>query len=117
MPSRGFRLSHLDLEKIHDIAHEYADRNANRVVRCLLDLGLAVWNRLTESQRRLVLDRESVRHCDARIKRKLELTGREEELSARLGFALPTGTKESIRRFARRTGTSMSEVARERLRA
>ena len=113
--SRGFRLSHLQLERIFDVAGDL-HANVNQVVKCLLDLGLGVWGRLSEGQRRQVLERTYVRYCDARIKRKLELSQREEELNARLGFALPTETKQSIRRLAKRTKSSMSEVVREKLR-
>jgi len=115
MSSRGFRLSRLMLERIYDVAGEMGS-NANQIVKCVVDLGLGVWERLTEGQRRQVLERTYVRYCDARVKRKLEFSVKDEELGARLGFALPTGTKESIRRFAKRTRTSMSEVAREKLR-
>ena len=46
MPSRGFRLSRLQLERIFQIASD-AKVNVNHVVKCLLDLGLGVWGRMT----------------------------------------------------------------------
>lgn len=111
--SRGFRLSHLQLERIFDVAGDL-HANVNQVVKCLLDLG--VWGRLSEGQRRQVLERTYVRYCDARIKRKLELSQEAVVLNDRLGFALPSETKQSVRRLANKTGTSMSEVVREKLR-
>jgi len=115
MTSRGFRFSHLQLERIYDVAAD-AHANANHVVKCLVDLGLNVWKRLSEGQRRQVLKQTSLRYHDARIKRKLELTQKDVELSARLGFALPSETKRSIKRLADRAHTTMSEVVREKLR-
>lgn len=76
IPSRGFRLSHLQLDRVFDIAADL-HANANQVVKCLIDLGLGVWGRLSEGQRRQVLERTYVRYCDARIKRKLELSSRQ----------------------------------------
>ena len=116
MTSRGFRLSRLQLERVYDVGSD-VHANANQVVKCLVDLGLNVWERLTETQRRQVLKETSLRYHDARIKRKLELTQKEVELSARLGFALPSETKRSIKRLADRAHTTMSEVVREKLRA
>ena len=52
----------------------------------------------------------------SRIQQKIESIRNDEELGARLGFTLPARTKESIRRLAKRTKTSMSEIAREKLR-
>jgi hypothetical protein len=114
--SRGFRFSRLQLERIFDAAAD-VHTNANHLVKCLLDLGLGVWGRLTEGQRLQVIEQTYVRYCDARIRRKLELSQREVELNARLGFALPAATKQSIRRLAEQTRTSMSQVAREKLTA
>jgi len=116
MASRGFRLSHLQMERIFDIAAD-VHANANQVVKCLIDLGLGVWGRLTEGQRRQVLERTYIRYCDARITRKLEFSQKQEELGDRLGFALPVETKQSIRRLAKQTRSSMSQIAREKLRA
>jgi len=123
MSSRGFRLSHLQLERVYDIASEL-HANPNQVVKSLVHLGLEIWGRLTEHQRRRVLTATGLRYRDttvlrnySRIQQKIESLRKEEEFNARLGFALPTGTKESIRRLAKRTGTSMSEVAREKLKA
>ena len=72
---------------------------------------------MTEGQRRQVLERTYIRYCDARIKRKLEFSQKQEELSDRLGFALPVETKQSIRRLAKQTRSSMSQIAREKLKA
>jgi len=116
LTSRGFRLAHLQMERIYDLTSE-VHANANQVVKCLIDLGLNVWARLSQGQRRQVLKQTSLRYFDARIKRKLELTQKEVELNDRLGFALPSGTKRSIKRLANRTHTTMSEVAREKLRS
>ena len=116
MTSRGFRLAHLQLERIYNVTAE-VHANANQVVKCLIDLGLNVWERLTEMQRRQVMKQTSLRYHDSRIKRKLELTRKEAELNARLGFALPSDTKRSIKHLARRTRTTMSEIVREKLRA
>lgn len=121
MTSRGFRLSHLQLEKIFNAGGE-VHANANQVVKCLIDLGLGVWGRLSETQRHQVLKATALRYCDARILqkpriiRKFELTQKQVELNDRLGFALPTETKRAIKRLADRTKTSMSEIAREKLR-
>jgi len=122
MPSRGFRLSHLQMEHICDVASEFR-ANPNQVVKSLIHLGLEIWGRLTEQQRRRVLAATGLRYGDvrvlrrySRIQQKIESLRSDEELGARLGFTLPTRTKESIRRLAKRTGTSMSEVAREKLR-
>jgi isopropylmalate/homocitrate/citramalate synthase len=96
--------------------------NANQMVKCLIDLGLGVWGRLSETQRHQVLKGTALRYCDGRIlrtlriARKLEFAQREIELNDRLGLALPAETKRSIRRLATRTRTSMSEVVREKLR-
>lgn len=109
-------MSYLQLEKIFDAAGD-VHANANQIVKCLIDLGLGVWERLTETQRRQVLKENSLRYHDARIKRKLELTQKDVELSARLGFALPSEAKRSIKRLANRAHTTMSEVVREKLRA
>ena len=122
MSSRGFRLSHLQMEHIYDVASEL-HANPNQVVKALVHLGLEIWGRLTESQRRRVLAATGLRYGDvrvlrrySRIQQKIESLRSDEELGARLGFTLPTRTKESIRRLAKRTGTTMSEVAREKLR-
>jgi len=110
------------MEHIYDVASDL-QANPNQVVKSLVHLGLEIWRRLTENQRRRVLATTGLRYGDerilrrySRIQQKIESLRHDEELGARLGFTLPTHTKESIRRLAKRTRTSMSEIAREKLR-
>jgi len=115
-------LSRLQLEKIFDAAGD-VHANANQIVKCLIDLGLGVWERLSETQRRQVLRATAFRYCDMRIlqkpriTRKFELAQKEVELSDRLGFALPGEMKRAIKRLSDRTKSPMSEIVREKLRA
>lgn len=121
MSSRGFRLSRLDLERVYDVASE-VHANANQAVRCLVSLGLEVWLKLTENQRILVLTATGLRYDNPKILRrptiqkKIDSIRADEEFNARLGFALPTRIKETIRTQAKRKRTTMSAIAREKLR-
>jgi hypothetical protein len=119
--SRGFRFAALQMEQVFQAASD-VHANGNQMVKCLVDLGLKVWGRLSETQKHQVLKATALRFCDdrilrtLRIARKFDLAQREMELNDRLGFTLPAETKRSIRRLATRTRTSMSEVVREKLR-
>jgi len=116
LPKRGVSLHWKLHDRVGELAHERGVA-WNRMAVKLMELGIPLLQRLDRSTPALARIFVETRYGlnekgRRRIREVVEETAAKMRLNDRLSFALPSSSKEIIRREARQSKSTMSEVAR-----
>jgi len=119
--SRGVRIPETQFAQIYDIWRDVRKDHRvqiNQVFTVLLELGLMTFPKLSEPMRQ-GLFRKGTAKEEVRLRANVEShvadVASAFRLDDRLAFALPAPAKRLVRAAAKKSGRSMSAVARERI--
>jgi hypothetical protein len=120
MPKRGISLHWTLADKVGELA--YQERVAwNRMAVSLIEIGIPLFERLQRQSPIIAKELVKIR-CGSSVKLGRAIARVTEEaagqllLNERLALAVPSPVKSRLRRQKQRTGISMSEQVRRRLR-
>lgn len=119
--SRGVRIPETQFAQIYEIWRDMRKDHhvqINQVIKVLLELGLATFPKLSDPIRQGLFRKQTAKeegHLRASVQSRVAEVASAFRLDDRLAFALPAPAKRLVRDEAKKSGRSMSAIARQRI--